>query len=98
MGKNTTISVNASPDGVITAAVIKRVTIACFLYFVKNERFKIPSLDKSHDNNGNSKISPIIKQSIKKLSIYESSETLFSIYELKLYPARNRKVRGKTIR
>ena len=98
MGRNTTISVNASPDGVITAAVIKRVTMACFRNLVKNERFKMPNFDKSHDNNGNSKTSPIIKHSIKKLSIYESSETLFSIYELKLYPARNRSVSGKTIR
>lgn len=98
MGKNTTINVNGSPDGVITAAITNRITIACFLNFVKNARFKMPNLDKNQDNKGSSKTSPIMKQSIKKLSMYESSETLFSIYELKLYPAKNRNVSGKTIR
>lgn len=82
MGKNTTKSVKGSLEGVITAASINNITMACFLNLVKNDRFRMPIFDKSHDKSGNSNTKPIMKHSIKKLSIYESSDTLFSIYEL----------------
>jgi len=79
MGRKTTINVKGSPEGVINAERINNITTACFLNLLKKLRFKRPIFDNIQDKSGNSKTNPIIKQSIKKLSMYESNETLLSI-------------------
>src|ERR1035437_3720666 len=89
------IIVNGSPVGENIATNTNNEKKACRRYLLKNSRCKMPSCDKNQATIGNSNTSPMKKQTIKKVLIYESNETLCSINLLSSYPAKNRKVSGK---
>ena len=47
--------------GVITAATINTITMACFLYFLKNEGVIMPNLEKIRITTGNKNNKPVKK-------------------------------------
>ena len=75
-------------------AAIKIITIACFLYFFKNDDVKILILVKKYTNTGNSKTKPIAKVRTEIVEIYEPMVIWFLMLELNSYVAKKLMVNG----
>lgn len=76
IGIDTKSSVKMSVEGVIIADKIKMPTMACFLYFFNIDTFIIPNFANNQEMTGNSKNSPINRDSVIKVPVYELREII----------------------
>lgn len=94
IGNVTSIKVITSVVGVIMAATIRIITIACRRYSFMKSAVRMPILPSNIHNIGNSNTIPSISVSIVNVSIYELSVMIFDTSSLTWQFPKNRMVRG----
>ena len=76
-GKVTTANEKGSPEGVMIAARTTTARIACLRYSFIHSFFKMPRLDKTTTNVGNSKTIPNVNTIEVSKEMYEERENMF---------------------
>ena len=74
IGTATTNSVNASAVGVMMAAAMQMTTIAWRRYVLRKSALMNPNRAKIQHKIGSSNISPINRQSVSNVAMYDVSE------------------------